>query len=340
MDILIKSFNRPFYLDRCISSIYKFVSGDFSIKVLDDGTPVKYLTKIQEKYPDITIIKSDNYHQKCQAIDGNLKRGTEINGFQIPTKLWKEAALSSSDYFIMTEDDVWFTKDICISETEKVMVHNKIFLLKLGWISNRKIKSKETPIKNSNLISIKPKIFIAPSYIMNYFFDNKFKLFSLLYKLKMVDNTTKNEYWIMNSLLMGVYSKKYWLALWENIDGKVDELQQIKNAVKWFRKNKRNTHSYTRLDKLIMNTTFISSATNSYHQYGYNCDINVFNHIMNEEWFNENFNSLQNFPSDFSANYIKKFLDKANNERCSYTEWLKWSNQFKQQYRDQDVIVD
>jgi len=47
IDILIKSFNRPYYLDRCLYSIYKFVKKtDFNIVVLDDGTPEKYLQKI------------------------------------------------------------------------------------------------------------------------------------------------------------------------------------------------------------------------------------------------------------------------------------------------------
>lgn len=64
VNIFIKSFNRPFYLDRCLSSIEKYVSGDFKIKVLDDGTPKKYLDKIREKYPDAEILLSDNYEKK------------------------------------------------------------------------------------------------------------------------------------------------------------------------------------------------------------------------------------------------------------------------------------
>jgi hypothetical protein len=37
VNIFIKSFNRPFYLDRCLQSIEIFVEGDFFVKVLDDG---------------------------------------------------------------------------------------------------------------------------------------------------------------------------------------------------------------------------------------------------------------------------------------------------------------
>ena len=40
-NIYIKSFNRAYYLDRCLQSIEKYVSGEYSVVDLDDGTPGK-----------------------------------------------------------------------------------------------------------------------------------------------------------------------------------------------------------------------------------------------------------------------------------------------------------
>ena len=48
INILIKSFNRAYYLDRCLNSISQFVLGEYEVIVLDDGTPKPYLKKIQE----------------------------------------------------------------------------------------------------------------------------------------------------------------------------------------------------------------------------------------------------------------------------------------------------
>ena len=74
MDILIKSFNRPYYLDRCIESIKKFAQNqDFKITILDDGTPQKYLDKIQQKHSEITILKSALYDEKSNAIINTIK---------------------------------------------------------------------------------------------------------------------------------------------------------------------------------------------------------------------------------------------------------------------------
>ncbi len=71
-DIFIKSFNRPYYLDRCLQSTMKYVSGDFRIVVLDDGTPEKYLEKIKSKYPEIEIRVSNQFQFKINSIQDNL----------------------------------------------------------------------------------------------------------------------------------------------------------------------------------------------------------------------------------------------------------------------------
>lgn len=112
MEVLIKSFNRPYYLDRCLASIYRFCEGFSKIKVLDDGTPENYLKKIQIKYPEVEIVHSSQYQQKNRAIEENLQSGKEIDGFKIPVQMWKKAVENSTSYFIITEDDVWFTKKV------------------------------------------------------------------------------------------------------------------------------------------------------------------------------------------------------------------------------------
>ena len=46
MDIIIKSYNRPYYLHRCLQSIKENVLGNYKVIIVDDGTPQKYLDKI------------------------------------------------------------------------------------------------------------------------------------------------------------------------------------------------------------------------------------------------------------------------------------------------------
>ncbi len=75
MDILIKSFNRPYYLDRAIYSLKKYLVGNYTITILDDGTPQKYLDKILNKYPDVILKRNEKADLKSKAIENNIKKG-------------------------------------------------------------------------------------------------------------------------------------------------------------------------------------------------------------------------------------------------------------------------
>lgn len=331
-DIFIKSYNRIFYLDRCIASIYQLVEGEYQITVLDDGTPKKYLDKLQEKYPNIQVKYSQNYPQKAKAVEENILYGKKIDSFNIPTDLWRNAAKNASEYFIMTEDDVWFTEKINVNELAHQAKENKISLLKLGWLNNYKDDQWVHLLGiNETLVATQPKdLFLSPPFIMDLFFYNKYKFFTLGYKLKIFDNYTKLKYWALNSILMGFWHKDYWNFVWKDARGKVDEKQQLRNAAIYYRKHKNNPHFIARLNKEAMSTTFQSSATNSYHEYGFDFDVNMFNHLISEAWYKEDFDVMQNFPKDFSTDYWERFIE----HKINTAEFRKWVEQFKNQYRN------
>ncbi|KIA84929.1 hypothetical protein OA84_00205 [Kaistella solincola] len=335
--ILIKSFNRPFYLDRCLQSIEKFVSGKYKVKILDDGTPKKYLEKIQQKFDFAEILTSAHYAEKTSAIQENFETGQEINGFKIPTDLWVETVKNSTDYVLVTEDDVWFTQPIDLSEIGKDMENHEISLLKLGWLGNF---SEDNFLNvseiNANIErTIPKKLFTANEFLMDCFMYNKFKFFTILYKFGIVDNETRRKYFALHSIAMGIYRKDYWLHLWKDAQNLVNEKQQLKNAATWYHKNKHQNF-VARTKNEVLKTTFQSAATNSYHKYNVDFDVNYFNHLINEAWFEGHFDSLENFPKDFSPEYFIKFID----EKMNISDFQTWTEKFKQQYRALGASVD
>ncbi|ASW75066.1 hypothetical protein IQ37_00370 [Chryseobacterium piperi] len=338
MDILIKSFNRPFYLDRCIASIYQNISGNFKIKILDDGTPKKYLDKIKTKYPEIEIYLSDNYEKKTKAINENLASGKNINGFEIPTKFWHKMVENSSKYVIVTEDDVWFTSPVNTDNLIKDAEKHNINLVKLGWLGNQSdLKNLTIQSISENLESSKPqKLLLLNEKLMTAFFYNKYKFFSILYKLGKVDNYTQGKYWALNSILMGFFNKEYWLAIWKGMEGRVDEKKQLINASVYYKKHQSNPFFISKLKVESMKTTFQSSATNSYHKYGFDFDVNLFNHIINEAWFKNDFDSMENYPKDFSLDYFKNFIS----EKINVSEFEKWTTRFRKQYEEIGCIIE
>lgn len=336
--ILIKSFNRPFYLDRCLASIHEFVEGNYEVKILDDGTPEKYLNKIKSKYPEVDIQLSEQYHKKIKSIQKNLETRKEIDGFQIPTKMWIDAVKNASDFVLVTEDDVWFTKQVNLEEITNQMRTHEIDLVKLGWHGNTNaFKELDTSMISDQLNRSYPKkLFTSNRWVMDLFMHNKFKFFSLLYRLGLVDHYTQQKYWQLNSILMGVWKKDYWLYVWKDVQGRVDEKMQLRNAAVWFHEHKKNLNIVAMSREECMKTTFQSSATNSYHKSDLDFDVNYFNHLINETWFNGYFNVMQNFPQDFSLSYFEQFLD----EKINIEEFEKWVAQFKDLYRNLGAKVD
>lgn len=338
IDIFIKSYNRVFYLDRSIRSIKNNVSGDYQITILDDGTPQKYLEKLKTIHPEIIIKTSENYAEKSHSVKENIRNGKNIDGFFIPTKLWYNAAENASPYFVMTEDDVWFTKKININELVKDSQQNKISLLKLGVLGNFNWDDWDSIFPITDKIeATKPKeLFLSHPFLMDLFFYNRYKFFTILYKLGLYDNESKLKYWTLNSILMGLWKKEYWLFVWKDSQGKVDEKQQLRNAAIYYQKEKDNPNFSARMKEEVMRTTFQSSATNSYHEYGYDVDVNLFNHLLNEAWLQGKFDAMQNYPADFSVNYLASFIS----EKMNIDEYRKWVKQFKNQYRNLGCSVD
>ncbi len=342
MQIIIKSFNRPHYLDRCLTSIKQFAKGYYSILVLDDGTPEKYLEKIKNKFPEVEIRKSNQYKEKSHSIEHHSFDTDRLNGFTIPTDLWFNAVKKTKDYVLVTEDDVWFTEEVDFKILIDLMKKNQIQLVKLGWINNHKDDDSLdiSPINHILNRTIPIKLFTANKILMNWFMFNKYKFFSLLYKLKLVDNQTKRKYWTLNSILMGLYHKDYWLYMWKDSVNKLDEKIQLRNAAVYYHKNKKNKNLIARTKKEVMKTTFKSTASGVYHDYGHDLDINRVNYILNEAWFNDEFDAMKDFPKDFSDAYLQYYLEKENHPKAQYAEWQKWSNGFKNQYRNLGSIID
>ncbi|MGV0956546.1 glycosyltransferase family 2 protein [Empedobacter falsenii] len=337
MDIIIKSYNRPYYLHRCLQSIKENVQGNYKVIIVDDGTPQKYLDKISSLY-SVEIFKTENYEKKSFNIENDL-----INdGFNIPTESWRKAVENASDYFLITEDDVWFTKEINCDELVGYMKLHNIHLTKLGilGIYSDDNYSEVLSLSNELETTYPLKTFTSNQFIMNLFMFNKFKFFTILYKLGLVDNHTRRKYWILNSILMGVYKKDYWLYMWKDSINQLDEKIQLKNAAVWFGKNKKNRNLVTRAKDEKMKTTFKSSASGQYHDYNINLSIDKVNSILNEAWLNKEFDAMQNYPKDFSDDYIKSFLDKENHPDAQYDEWFKWAEKFRQQYRNLGAEVD
>lgn len=328
MDILIKSFNRPYYLDRCLQSVYANVQDvNFSVKILDDGTPAQYLEKIQRNYPEVLIFKSSYYNEKSKAIDDNQ----ELESLKIPIDLWINAAKDATDYFLLLEDDFHFTKNINLEETQKTLQDENIYLLKLIWLNNSKLINGNTIKIRKNIKIYKPNFFLKRPFLHRFIFGTtRYNIRKIMSVCSLYSKDRALHYYSIYSVAGAIFKKDYFLTLWKNHENQVDENLQLKNAVKYLYRNPKI--QFARTNEECVTTGFFSSATNKNFTAG-NFDVFELNKILNEAWFNGKFDLTNGDSEDLVVSKIEGILSEQNNFRATAEDWNKWVLLFKQQFQ-------
>lgn len=330
MDILIKSFNRPYYLDRCIQSIVlNTQNADYKIVVLDDGTPQKYLDKLLNKYPKIKILKSEFYTEKSIAIANE----NNFVSTKIPINLWIEAAQNATNYFLLIEDDFWFTKSFNLKKFRLNLETDKIKMLKLCWLGNSKLLPENINFNNKIYSIYGPNLYTTIPSLFNLIFRlNILKIRKILTFFKLYNEERFLNYYTIYATSGAIFKKKYFLNLWKNHKNTVDEGLQLLNAVKFINKKKKSSN-FGFSNTELMKTGFLSSASNQNKAFkNVTIDMFAFNKIINEAWFNNDFDAMENFPNDLNAEKMEELLINSNNPLAQVSEWEKWVQAFKNQY--------
>lgn len=331
MNVFIKSFNRPYYLDRCIQSILlNVIDVDLSIIVLDDGTNPKYLKRIKEKYPSVEIKVSPFYDEKVAKIENFISHGVVIKEMEIPTQFWLSSIeKNKGDHFIVLEDDFWLTEKIDIHTTIKLMGLHNICMLKLFYFGNPRLISGKLINLSPTINEIKPIFFTTNEFLFKKFvLGNPLKFWSILDRFN-VRNSSKINYYTIYHVAGAIFSKKYYSHLWKDFSGKVNEDAQLIKALSFYNTEKNVKYGVVKQD--VLRTSFSSSATNMFEGVDFNPFI--YNDILNKAWFNGELDAMSGYPKDLLESDIVKILEKNDNKLASVGEWNKWVNRFKDQYR-------
>lgn len=320
MDIYIKSFNRAYLLHRTIASIYHFLK-DFNgrIVVLDDGTPQQYLDKIAGLFPDILIVKSPYYAQKSKDISLN-KEPKKI----IPADFWRDEVLKGSEYFILLEDDMWFTEPINYKDFTKEVYDLKMDMIKFMWLKNSKLISNNIKRKTNYFNIVQPEVLTKIPFLFDAIFrTNKWKLGSIAMRL-CNHKTELLKYYQLYVVAGGVFSKNYYLDIWGHTNNTIDELSNISAVLK-----KINHYKFAHTNHELLKTTLKFTASGiEKHELGSALDIFKFNKILNETWLIEGYKRID-FTIDITDEWIMNCC-KQNN--ISFEAWQKWYQHMKANY--------
>ena len=335
MDIVVKSFNRVYLLDRCLSSIQKFVLNfEGNIIIIDDGTPEKYLKKINQKYPQVVIKKTKFYDSKSSFIEGNKKDFIK----QIPIDSWLETVSKASDYFLLLEDDMWFSSAIDYKELNEILIQEEPLQIKLFWLGNKSLIASKKEKKNHNYVTYIPKLISKSPFFYKLLLFFSFKLNGLNSFINTTLSKVKLNYYSIYSVAGAVFKKEYFLSLWKDNDGSVDEYLQLINALNYIQKSKNAV--FVRTTKEVLKTTFISSATNFEKKYENEIDMFEFNATLNDAWEKDQINLNHEFSTDVSINEIENFLIAINKDIGFITKWKNWVFSFKKQFEEIGCKID
>ncbi len=324
MDILIKSFNRAYYLDRCLCTIKQFVSGYDQIIIMDDGTPHNYLELITKKYPFVKIVYSDYYYQKSEA----CAHGKASQLKEIPTKLWTSTAKNASDYFVLLEEDMWFTAPVNLNVLKTPLADNNIAMLKLFWLGNPNlVQAKGYDTKEYfEIFKLQPS---QKNWLLYYFKYYRFHRVKWLKKLLgLYNHQDKLSYYSVYAVAGMIFKQSYFLSVWQNNQTSVYENQQILNGLKAI---KKNNFQFAKTKQEFIKTGFISSSTNDNSIKKNTFDQFAWNKFLNDCWLNNAYDVMENFPKDFSENYVLDLLKKSSFDSKN---WHNWHQQFKSYYQN------
>jgi GR25 family glycosyltransferase involved in LPS biosynthesis len=312
------------------------VSSDYRIVILDDGTPDKYLKKISEKYSDITILKSALYDEKVSAIENDA---SNIN-LKVPIDLWINVAKNASDYFVLLEDDIWFTDYITLNDLEISLQKDKVQMLKLFWLGNSKLISDRIVKKESFFSIYEPNLYTRNPFLYKLFFVcSRFKIRKIMTFLTIYTDARALNYYSIYSVAGVIFRRDYFLSLWKNHTNTINEGLQLINAVQFLNKNKKA--SFGRTNKEVVKTSFLSAATNQHKSYeNVSIDMFAFNKIINEAWYMGELDGMDNFSNDLNPESIQKILRDTNDTNANEEEWKKWVERFKRQYTSFGCIID
>lgn len=337
MNILIKSFNRPYLLDFTIKSALKNIKGNFTITVVDDGTPDIYLQKLIKRYPFVNFKKTKYYKEKSTRIINHEINNLIDKKITLPHSDWNNIVNEfDSDFFLVLEDDQYIINEIDITVILELFKKYNLQFIHFNVLNNKSINFKildeinNVYIYNSKYLLRKIRRLneiISPNY-----FQRKFN--GLLKKLR-IDNKLdfkKDLLELYNIYVISgvIYRKSYWNICTSTSKDEVNEIHQLYSAGIYNLSYKGKLFfGVSQQQRIKTNFNNTSLGNNR----GLKFDTTLFNILMNKIWYKDDTGYFDETNYELNVNYVINYLKKENNTNCSFEEWVKFSEIFKNNYK-------
>lgn len=278
MIVYIKTFNRPFYLERCLTSLTLFAQGVSKIVVLDDGTIPIFLDRIRTLFPQIEIRQSSGQHGKWALVQA--KRFEAIaNRFGSPHTFWlREIRADKPDYFCLLEDDTWLTRSVDFHTLKTSMRESCLSICRLFWgsvpdgLSQRTVTVRSMGPRDSLLVqTAKP--------------------------------TRLDDIWGFFLVCMSVYERTFYEKAHTGVNDYLNETAILQNIWRELEQSVE-PRFLGRLNKRVCCQGWAIPGRSDIKYYAMGVEQHIFVDLLNKLWMHGDFDSLRNFPADFEINWL------------------------------------
>jgi hypothetical protein len=293
MNVYIKSFNRPFYLDRCVRSIKFNVKGADKIIVLDDGTLSSYQRRLAAMHPDIEIRSSGADDGKVKLLREEDFRGIQAR-YPVASDFWiSEMRKEEGPYFFLLEDDAWVSRRLDLDLIETSLRERNAVIYKCWWPDRIRHDVQEV-------------LCAANGQAIEYF-DFEARQIRDLYAA-----------WIV---AFAVFRVDYWTSNFSGLKRLADEATQLCNVQDYLLQHPDARFAKSRERTVFQGWAVPGRSTPEYYDKG--LKQHLYMDALNDSWFSGQFNVAEGYPFDFSDEYlVSLFRERIPSEAIDV--WKDW----------------
>jgi len=314
MQLFIKAFNRTFYLARLLGTLRALATGIDSVIILDDGTPQRFLAKLREDYPEVTIVQAPHGERKTQLMrEGRISERMSpaeeaALGLTNPAEFWvSEIERRAQDWIGVLEEDVWFVHPFDCASLLEICRARDILMYRLFWASVpalapqsetfETLQAGRTPVhlympKVRGALE-RPKLFTPAQAIY------------------------RTDYWLNAFRVTG-----YNFTIGSQFDRSVEFLgNKLVRPVFAHSANELVVHGYSSTSRKTAKTLT-----------GVEFNPTEINLALNEAWLDGSLDASQGVPTDFDEACLLRALTGRLPDRA-IEEWRLWKRRFLEYYR-------
>ncbi|OAN46676.1 hypothetical protein A6A04_06115 [Paramagnetospirillum marisnigri] len=306
MDIVVKAFSRPFYLDRCLASIRANLDNLGPVTVLDDGLFPAMREHLERKYPEVRFVRSPWCAVKPLAIRERLRQPLPDDADQFaglradlervliwpgdmdPLTFWRDAIGDlTGEFMLLIEEDVWVSDHLDLAAVEDAMRRHGLLTVSAfyqGFQAFGAVRTGEEAGETARLevmeVPWPPRRDMADTYF---------------------------------PVSLAFFDRRFWLDCHATAPGWIPEGPIHDHAMEVMAAmiGRGETPGFGRISPQVLHHGFSLSTRVPMAQYGSEVTLYDISDLLSVAWLEGRLDPMRDFPADFSEDYLSGLIAAA-----------------------------